>query len=300
MEKNISNNFFIWCCCLLVGYFPYLAMAQGDSSAKIERQPMIYLQYHVRNNQVPFLYVQTKIKEGKKFLSVGKIPVSIYLNKDLEKDALVGQVVTNEKGEGSLVIPPALAGKWGQSPSHTFYAHTDSSADFGSASQEFTAVLSQLKLDTAGKTVTASLMKKDGENWVPMAGVDVRLTVKRHGGYLNIGDDDSYTTDSTGKVEAEFLKEKLPGDQSGKLELVALVDDNDEIGFVQSSMVVPWGVVHKYESDFGKRTLWSTPRKAPIWLLLMAYGCIISVWLVIIYLITRIVQIKKLGKQAAN
>jgi hypothetical protein len=300
MKKNIFNNICVWFCWVLTCFFPQLIVAQGDSAGKSERQSIIYLQYHVRNNQVPFLYVQTKNKTDKGFFTAAKVPVSIYLDKDLEKDALIGQVVTSEKGEGSLVIPPSLAGKWGPLPSHTFYAHSDSSADFGSASQEVTASLSQLKLDTAGKTVIASLTKKDGENWVPMAGVDVRLTVKRYGGYLNIGDEDSYTTDSTGKVEAEFLKEKLPGDQSGKLELVALVDDNDEIGTVQSSMVVPWGIVQKYESDFGKRTLWSTPRKAPVWLLLMAYGCIISVWSVIIYLITRIIRIKKLGTIGAK
>src|SRR5262245_27118960 len=123
MKKHTTNNNTFWFCCLLAGCLPYHTMAQGDSAAKTERQSIIYLQYHVRNNQSPFLYVQTKNKTDKGFFTAAKVPVSIYLDKDLEKDALVGQVTTSEKGDGSLVIPPSLAGKWGQLPSHTFYAH---------------------------------------------------------------------------------------------------------------------------------------------------------------------------------
>jgi len=41
--------------------------------------------------------------------------------------------------------------------------------------------------------------------------------------------------------------------------------------------------------------LFATGDKAPKSLLFIALGCIIGVWSVIIYLITRIIQIKRLG-----
>jgi hypothetical protein len=293
---RLSRIFILLACCM-----PLLLNAQSDSSGKSKRQSLLYLRYHVRNNQVPYLEVQTKNKLENAFLPAAKVPVSIYLDTDNSKENLVGRVTTNEKGSGSMVIPPTLAAKWDHHPSHTFFAHTDSSAEFDASSKEAVIALARLKIDTiAGgekKSVVATVVKNDGGSWVPMPGVDLRLGIKRFGGNLNIGDEDSYTTDSTGKVEAEFLKENLPGDTSGNLELVAFIDDNDEIGTLETSLVVPWGVVREYQSDFGKRSLWATPRRAPLWLLLMAYGCIVTVWSVIIYLITRIRLIRKLGMQ---
>jgi len=212
---------------------------------------------------------------------------------------LIGKVTTNDKGIGSIGIPGNLASDWKGGASHTFYAHADSSANFGPAEKSVSATIARLVLDTISeggtKSLVATLEKKEGNSWVPVKDVDVRIGVKRLGGYLGVGDKDSYTTDSTGKATAEFAQPNLPGDASGKLEAVAIIDDNDEVGSMETSVIVPWGVATSYKSEFGERSLWATPRRAPIWLMLMAYGCIIAVWSVIIYLISRIILIRKMG-----
>jgi hypothetical protein len=303
MKKRIFDlrTLFIGICvCVL----PLILHAQKDSTAKPERQSLIYLQYHVKNNQVPYLYVQTKNKVENAFLPVGNVPITIYMDTDAAQDALVGKVTTNEKGIGSIGLPGSLASKWKAATMHTFFAHAESSASFGPAEKSVSATIARLALDTTSKdstrNVIVTLQKKEGNAWVAVKDVDVRVGVKRLGGYLNVGDKDSYTTDSTGKAEAEFAQQKLPGDEKGNIELVGLVDDNDEVGTMETSVIVPWGVATTYKSDFGQRSLWATPRRAPIWLMFMAYGCIIAVWSVIIYLITRIVLIRKIGmKQSA-
>ena len=281
-------------------FLPVSGQAQKDSTtAKPQRQSLIYLQYHVKNNQVPYLYVQTKNKVENAFLPVGNVPVTIYMDTDGAQDALVGKVTTNDKAIGSVGLPDNLAAKWKQATTHTFFAHAESSSNFGPAEKSVSATIARLVLDTLTKDTTrnlvATLQKKEGANWVAVKDVDVRIGVKRLGGYLNVADKDSYTTDSTGKAEAEFAQQKLPGDAKGNLELVAIVDDNDEVGSMETSISVPWGVVPIYKSEFGQRSLWATPTRAPVWLMLMAYGCIIAVWSVIIYLVTRIVLIRKLG-----
>ena len=281
--------------CLL----PFLLQAQNDSASKPQRQSIIYLQYHVKNNQVPYLYIQTKNKLDNAFVVAPNTPITIYLNKDGAQDALIGKVVTNDKGIGSIVIPGNLAASWHEATTHTFFAHADSSAAFGPAEKSVSATIARLVIDTTNegetKSVVATLQKKEGSGWAPIPDVDVRIGVKRLGGSLSVGDKDAYTTDSSGKAIAEFAQPNLPGDPSGKLELVAYVDDNDEVGTMETSLIVPWGVAPTYKSEFGQRSLWATPRRAPIWLMLMAYGCIIAVWSVIILLITRIWRIRKLG-----
>ena len=290
---SIITGFTLFCC------FPLFAGAQKDSAAKPQRQSLIYLQYHIKNNQVPYLYIQTKNKLDNAFVVAPNIPITIYLNKDGAQDALIGKVVTNDKGIGSIGIPGNLAASWREATTHTFFAHADSSAAFGPVEKSVSATLARLVIDTTNegetKSVVATLQKKEGNRWAPIADVDVRIGVKRLGGSLSVGDKDAYTTDSSGKAIAEFAQPNLPGDASGKLELVAYVDDNDEVGTMETSLIVPWGVAPTYKSEFGQRSLWATPRRAPIWLMLMAYGCIIAVWSVIILLVTRIWRIRKLG-----
>jgi len=303
MNNKARPNFF-WNIGLLTCLLPHLLAAQTDSAKKTQRESIIYLQYHAQNNKIPYLKIQTKNKSEAGFATAPKIPVTVYMDSDLSKDALVGQVTTDNSGTALLGIPPSLSAPWKSQSSHTFYAHTEASTAFDASSKEMSVTMARLRLDTAStddtKSVVAILEKNEGGTWTPMPEVDVKLAVRRYGGNVNIGDDDTYATDSSGKAEGEFALAKLPGDKEGNLELVASVEDNDEVGSLESSMIVPWGTIHQYQSDFGKRSLWSTPRRAPIWLMLMAYGCIIAVWSVIIYLITRIIQIKKLGKKSVN
>lgn len=279
---------------------PEMNMAQGDTTKKPARESLLYLKYHLKDNKVPYLAIQTKNKTAEGFSTAANVHVSIYLDTDKSREALVGEVVTDQSGNALVTFPPSLATAWDHHPSHTFYAHAQASPAFDSTTKEVTIKLARLQLDTAtsadGRSVNVSLQKNEGGSWVAMPEVDVKVGVKRYGGILNVGDEDTYATDSAGSAQAAFLKANLPGDDQGRLQLVALVDDNEEVGTLETSVSVPWGVVHEFKTDFGKRSLWSTPRNAPIWLTAMAWACIIGVWSVIIYLITRIRAIWKLGK----
>lgn len=287
-------------CLLLLTCSPFLLAAQENAAKKEERQSLIYLRYYVINNQVPYLQVQTKNKIGRAFQPQANVSVKIYLNHDADAESLLGQVVTNEKGIATLGLPASMAGKWKEKSNPTFFAHTDSSADFNATQEELSMVKSFLEVDTANeegaRILKARLFKYENNSRVPMAEVDVRLAVKRLGGYLNIGDDASYATDSTGSAQGEFTRTDLPGDTLGNLDVVALVDDNDEVGTLETQMKVPWGVPVKFESNFNDRSLYATGNKAPLWLMVMAYGCIAGVWSVIIYLITRIIKMKRMAR----
>ena len=68
-------------------------------------------------------------------------------------------------------------------------------------------------------------------------------------------------------------------------------------GNVRMEKSIPWGKYYSRENNFGKRSLWATRDRSPIWLMFMAYSIIALVWGVIIYLIFQIIKIKKLGKE---
>ena len=61
-------------------------------------------------------------------------------------------------------------------------------------------------------------MKNQSGQWIPVNGVEMKIGVERLGGILSAGDDETYTTDSTGTVTTEFKKDSLPGDQHGGIE----------------------------------------------------------------------------------
>lgn len=288
-------NFLVLVCCC----GPLLLAAQEDS-AKEKRESLIYIKYYVIDNRVPYLNIQTKNKIDKAFVNQDKVPVQIYLDNDSSAESLVGRVVTNEKGVATIGLPANLAAKWGEKSSHTFYVRTDSSANFGATTEELLVYKSKLELDTVNEDGTrklkARLLKNESGTMVPIAGADVRLAVKRLGGFLKIGEEETYTTDSTGKVEGEFTIKDLPGDSLGNIELVALVDDNEVVGSLDTRLKAPWGVPAKFVNNFdNERSLSATGNKAPGSLLIIALGCIIGVWSVIISLIGRIIKIRKLG-----
>ncbi len=159
--------------------------------------------------------------------------------------------------------------------------------------------MAKLTIDTAGdKNVVAVLSEYKAGSWVPVKGVDIKLAIKRTGGDLQIGDDQSYTTDSLGQAKGEFKKLKMPGDAAGNIVLVAKVEDNDQYGNLRVEKAIPWGDKFVPTTDFYHRALWASRFHSPLWLLIMAYSSIIAVWGTLIYLVFLLIKNKEAGEGA--
>ena len=61
----------------------------------------------------------------------------------------------------------------------------------------------------------------EDNEWKPASDVEMKVGVTRSASILSAGDDDTYTTDSTGMATAEFKKDSLPGDNQGNITLIA-------------------------------------------------------------------------------
>ncbi len=261
---------------------------------------ILSLSYFLPVNKVPYLEITTRKKVGRKFEPVTNIPVSIYLN-EAEATNLLGKITTGSNGKARMGIPPSFKNAWDSLSEFTFLAQSDLPTAQEVLTADLTIKKAILTIDTTSedgvRTVTAMLKGKSGADWVPVKDIDMRLSIKRILGNLSVGDDETYTSDSTGISSAAFTRDSIPGDEKGNIILVAKVDDNDTYGNLVTEETVGWGkAIKPGRNFFDQRTLWSTRFETPLWLLFTAYFIVIIVWGTIIYLVFQMVKIKRLGK----
>ncbi|MEQ9414246.1 MAG: hypothetical protein RIF39_10470, partial [Cyclobacteriaceae bacterium] len=172
------------------------------------------------------------------------------------------------------------------------------SSDTTDATDE-TLMLSHARITITGndeQILTSIVERKTEDGWEPVPDVEIKFYIKRYFGRLPIGDD-FYSTDENGEAELEY-EGAIPGDDVGNIQLGCWMEDNDEFGTISAVTSQNWGTPFVDDnSEFNKRTLWSTRDKTPYWLLIFPNLIILGVWGVIGYLVLQIIKIKKLQNQ---
>ena len=293
MRKKIINKNYI----LLICFISVLNAIQAqDPPAK---QSVVKLNYYSVNNTIPYIIIQTQFKEGKKYSPAGNISGQLYMDGDSSEANLLGKFTTDENGKAKLVLPVMAQQTWSNAAQHSFKA-TASSKGFESAEAELNIIKSKITIDTSSteeaKSITVTVSQLKDKEWVPAKDVELKIGISRLNSLLPVGDEETYTTDSTGQVTAEFKKDSMPGDMKGNIILMVKAEDNEFYGNLSVEKAVPWGVHKVYENNFNQRTLWATGNKAPFWLLAMALSIIAGVWGSFVYLIFQFIKIRKLGK----
>jgi hypothetical protein len=257
-------------------------------------QEMVKLHYYNSNNNLQYLILESTLKKNKVFTPQKDKTYKIYL--DSAATNLVAKVKTDATGKGKAFLPPTLKKAWDASPQHTFIVKVGDEEIIS----DFIITKAKITLDTVNadgvRSIVATVFKLENNKWIPAKDVELKVGIQRHGGVLPAGDEETYTTDSSGSVTAEFKKNNLPGDPKGNITLTAKADENEFFGNLIIEKPVNWGLATKIDNQFfEQRTLWTTRFKTPYWLLFMAYSIIIGVWGTLFYLIRQIIKIKKLG-----
>lgn len=294
MKRNNLNYSFSLAAIL----FPLLTAIMSNAQDSVKSPLIITLSYFERNNKLQYLIVNAKAKVSGRFEPVAGAEIKLYLNKDTagRPAGFIGEVVTGEKGNATTNIPPSLAEIWKSSESHIFIAVTDKTKQFDATNTESGITKARIILDTiSDKFITATFSEFKDNHWTPVKGVEIKLAIKRLGGDLLINDDQSYTSDSMGQVKGEFKRIGLPGDAAGNIILVAKVEDNDQYGNLRIEKQEPWATKFVADKDFFHRALWASQFHSPVWLVMIAYSIIITVWGTLIYLVFLILKIRKLG-----
>lgn len=282
----------------------------ATDSAATPKTLLLSLGYGNTNQKAQYLKATAKTKLNGKFTLVAGIALRFYIKAD-SPQYLLGKAVTSENGEAYVYFTPAFHDLWLASPHQHFIVDADPAQGFPATTTEADITRARLQIDTvaanttagnaaAGRSVTVRLTELRDNGWSPVKGVDVKVAVKRFGGDLNIGDAPTYTTDSTGALQADFKLDSLPGDAHGNLVLVAGVDDNDTYGTLSAETVAPWGVYQPWVSSYDRRTLFARRGRSPYWLELIAYSIIALVWGTLLYLLLQLRKLRRLGSHATE
>jgi len=293
MLKNKSG--FILLALLLTGI---ICNAQ-DSSKNEKKELQLNVSYYQPQNNIPYVLVTTKTKVERKFIGVKDLKVKVYLNAVTDSN-LIQSFQSTKTGEERIYISPTFKAAWDAASYFTFIAIAEANKEFDETKGEGQVTKAKLEIDTGRTDETKNVIVnvkqlQDGE-WIPAKDVEIKIAVKRSFGNLPIGDQETYTTDSTGAVTAEFKRDSLLGDGRGNFVLMARTEDNENFGNLFTEKIVNWGSPPVIDNTFNHRSLWATSSKTPIWLLGLAYSIIVGVWGTIVYLIFQLIRIRKLGK----
>ena len=273
-----------------------------DSTKNEKKELQLNVAYYQPQNNIPYVLVTTKTKIERKFIGVKDLKVNVYLN-EVSDSNLLESFQSNITGEERIYIPTSFKRIWDATSSLAFIAIAAANKEFDETKSEAAITKAKIEIDTSrtdeAKLVKVSVKELQNGEWVPANGVELKIAVKRSIGNLPIGDEESYTTDSTGSVTAEFKRDSLLGNNKGNLILVARTEDNEKFGNLFAEKNVTWGVAPIFDNSFDQRSLWATRSKTPIWLLALAGSIIAGVWGTIIYLILQMIKIRKMGRAVA-
>jgi hypothetical protein len=296
--KTMKNNKNIL---LLLSLLMLLCVQRSAAQEKETTKEIVQMKYYNDSNSVQYLVLESLLRKGKKTEPQANKTYVLYLD-SLGADQHIAKVITDQAGKAKTFLPPELSDKWKANAKHTFIAVEPGKEDVVT---ELEVSKAKISIDTipgeGTRSITVQVMKYENEEWLPAAEVELKVGIQRLGGVLNAGEEEAYTTDSTGTVTVDLIKDTLPGDEKGNIVLVAKTEDNDQFGNLLITKGVPWGkAVKPDEHFFQQRALWATKFHTPVWLLFMAYSIIIGVWGTIVYLIFQIIKIKKLGRMVSR
>ena len=288
LHHNILKLLVTLCCFATAGH---TANAQSDS---VPATKIIRMHYYNVNNSMQYILLESQLKKEKTFTPQANKTYNLYLDSAAN---LVAMLKTDKDGKAKAFIPPTLKAAWEGSSQHTFIVKEGDEE----LVSDYVITKSKIDIDTANedgaRVINVSVMKMDNNEWKPAAGVELKVGFERLGGILSAGDEETYTTDSTGTVKVTVTKDSLPGNEKGIITIAARADDNETFGNLLAEKNISWGLPTEINTHFfDQRALWTTRFRTPIWLLAMAYSIVIGVWGTLIYLIFQVIKIRKLGR----
>ena len=282
------------------------AMCQGKQEGAEKKSISISLSCKTSDG-LKHVKVKATRRENKKSIPVdnAKSPIALYLDKVGDKDpsngtGLIGKLYLNDDGEVNFDLPDNFNSQTSGLHQFKFIVKLESDPLYEDAQEEISISDAKINIDYFGKdsikTATATLTEWKDTAYVPVSGVEMKLSIKRAFSLFSFGGE-GLTTDKSGNVSAD-LPLDIPGEPGGKITIVASVIDNDTYGSLESTKKVEWSVLPKTNEEIG-RTLWSRGNNAPISLVIISCSIIAVIWGILIYLVFQLFKIKKISKQQA-
>lgn len=270
--------------CLLL--IPMLGYAQNE---KIKAR--VSVQYVNIMDTARVVQISAKYKTDNGFEKAPGVEFSVY--KSASEDSLIylGKSTTNDAGEAkyrlnaqdlkriNLADPLELNVKI---ENNNKFQDTENTISFSEAT-----LRAEILLLDSSYQIKATLTDQTGN---PLKGLPLSAGLKRMYGTLQIGEE-SYETDDNGTVLIP-IAERMPGLEGNLIYEVAL-NESDAYGTIKALVSAPIGIPISDESTFDQRTMWSSPGKVPLFLVITALVIMLAVWIPLIMLAFNLFRISK-------
>jgi hypothetical protein len=220
------------------------------------------------------------------------LPVKFFTN--YEEPELLGEVTTDSKGIAGYTIPGEMILPLDEDNYWWFYAEFEGDDTYEMTMEEITVMdvdlsMSLLEEDSEKKIFLEAFIMEDDEK-VPVDGEDIFIFVPRMFSLLPVAE--GYFID--GKAEVEF-PDDVPGDEEGRLTVIARFNDHWQFGNVEQRADTDWGVPSSHEVAESHRALWT--QIAPRWMIITLTILLTGVWAHYLFAIISMVRVKKAGKK---
>lgn len=235
------------------------------------------------------LKVSLRAKVEGSFYVLPKVKLSFFQVTEAG-DQNLGFIITDRSGKGTLNVKEgaAVAGADGK---FTFKVSYAGNKQMEAAEEELTIKRARLEMVPAKEdsllTVTVRLVDLSTGAEVPVPETAVGVYVGRMFNALKVGEG---TTDESGEAIVE-VQNGLPGDPKGNLTLFARLDESEDFGKLEASVVQPWGVAVSNKIADQPRALWSS--NPPIWMLVTFIVLMTIVWGHYIVIIVQLFRLRK-------
>ena len=283
-KRNNCPKWIIVCATLLL----IVSFAQAQKSAS-----SIQLSFSKKtdNSKIVSALVSGKNKAGK-FFPTQNAHVNFYLKKDGDL-VLIKKTTTDAAGHTSAALPKELPLDAERYFGVTVKVENDEVLDDAEEELRLKDVHLSLKLNPQDTSRTATALvtetAADGTE-KPVKDIAVNFYVQRLFGVMPAADEHSANTDDKGEASFSYPK-GIPGDTVGKMTIVAMIEDNDTYGTVESKSPCTWGKIVPLDKDPFPRALWGSHAKWPMIILLSClYG---GVWFCYFFMFYQLRKIKK-------
>lgn len=137
---------------------------------------------------------------------------------------------------------------------------------------------------------------RNGEK-IPVPNAEISLMARRAFGNLVV--DGAKRTNEEG-IALFAMANDLPGDTAGMVSFFAKLPNESLYGIVEADTALRAGVPTFPVSYREKRAMWNTMDKAPIWLLVIFFGLVITAWAFIFLIIKDVLKIAQIGKEESE
>jgi hypothetical protein len=202
----------------------------------------------------------------------------------------LGEAISDQKGVSRVEVNPEKI-KTEKSGMLTFIARYGGNKSLEETEETVSITRAILRAEPLtgddGYSLNLSLMSGSEEQANPLPEMDLNVYVQRMFTPLKIGET---ATDEEGAAVIE-IPDSFTGDAVGNITLLVRLEDNDDYGMLEASVVQPWGIPVSDQITKMPRSLFS--QDPPLWMLITFIVLMVTVWGHYFVIVYELVKLRK-------